>query len=332
MNEETIGRLGDWLGATLGTPVSIGEVAKLTGGAIQENWLVSTQGAGDLVIRTDAPSGVATSHSREQEFALLRAAWEAGVTVPEPLGFCSDLAIIGKPFAVMRRVAGTALGHRLVRDPVIAETGDALVERLGCELARIHTIRPPRDDLGFLAPVATNPASDRIALYRGYLDDLGSPQPIIEWALRRLEQVRPESGGVSLIHCDYRTGNYMVENGDLTAILDWEFAAWGDPYEDIGWFCARCWRFGSDREAGGVGAREAFYRGYSAESGEPVDASRVPYWEVMGTIRWAIIALQQGLRHISGEEPSLELALTGRRVGELELDMMTQLDAMGELT
>jgi aminoglycoside phosphotransferase (APT) family kinase protein len=331
MNGETIGRLGDWLGKTLGTAVSIGAVTKLTGGAIQENWLVSTEGAGDLVIRTDAPSGVATSHSREQEFALLRAAWEAGVTVPEPLGFCSDLAIIGKPFAVMRRVAGTALGHRLVRDPLLVETGDALVERLGRELARIHTIRPPRADLGFLAPVAADPITDRIALYRRYLDDLGSPQPIIEWALRRLELIRPESGGLSLIHCDYRTGNYMVEGGELTAILDWEFAAWGDPYEDIGWFCARCWRFGSEREAGGIGSREAFYRGYAEESGEPVDVSRVPYWEVMGTIRWAIIALQQGLRHISGEEPSLELALTGRRIAELELDMMTQLEEMGEL-
>ena len=65
MNEATIGRLGDWLGATLGTSIRTGKVSKLTGGAIQENWLVSTEGAGDLVIRTDAPSGVATSHSRE---------------------------------------------------------------------------------------------------------------------------------------------------------------------------------------------------------------------------------------------------------------------------
>jgi aminoglycoside phosphotransferase (APT) family kinase protein len=123
----------------------------------------------------------------------------------------------------------------------------------------------------------------------------------------------------------------MVEDGELTAILDWEFAGWGDPYEDIGWFCARCWRFGSAREAGGIGSREAFYRGYEAESGEQIDAGIVPWWEVMATVRWAVIALQQGMRHISGEEPSLELALTGRRIGELELDMMTQLKAMGAL-
>jgi hypothetical protein len=42
----------------------------------------------------------------------------------------------------------------------------------------------------------------------------------------------------------------------------------------------------------------------------------------MATLRWAIIAQQQAQRHLSGEEPSLELALTGTRVPELELDIL----------
>ena len=331
MNQENLERLSAWLGTALGRKVTAGAARKLTGGAIQENWLVETDAEGDLVIRTDAPSGVATSHSREEEFQLLTIAHDCGVTVPEPLAFCTDLTVIGKPFAVMRRVGGTALGHKLVRDPVIAEKGDELAERLGREMAKLHRVRPPQDGLEFMPPVKVDPASDRIALYRRYIDDLGAPQPILEWVLRRLELTKPVTGGVCLIHCDFRTGNYMVEDGELTAILDWEFAGWGDPYEDIGWFGARCWRFGSAREAGGIGSREAFYRGYEAESGEHIDAGIVTWWEVMATVRWAVIALQQGMRHISGEEPSLELALTGRRIGELELDMMTQLKAMGAL-
>jgi hypothetical protein len=39
----------------------------------------------------------------------------------------------------------------------------------------------------------------------------------------------------------------------------------------------------------------------------------------MAHIRWAVIALQQAHRHISGGEASLELALTGRLLPELEL-------------
>ena len=42
----------------------------------------------------------------------------------------------------------------------------------------------------------------------------------------------------------------------------------------------------------------------------------------MAHIRWAVIALQQGERHLTGGEPSLELALTGRRAAELEYEVL----------
>ena len=42
----------------------------------------------------------------------------------------------------------------------------------------------------------------------------------------------------------------------------------------------------------------------------------------MAHIRWAVIALQQGARHVSGAEASLELALTGRIASELELSVL----------
>ena len=51
------------------------------------------------------------------------------------------------------------------------------------------------------------------------------------------------------------------------------------------------------------------------------------YWQVMAHIRWAIIALQQARRHLSGVEPSLELALTGKIVAELEWEVLVLTDA-----
>jgi hypothetical protein len=42
----------------------------------------------------------------------------------------------------------------------------------------------------------------------------------------------------------------------------------------------------------------------------------------MAHLRWAIIALQQADRHISGQQRSLELALTGRILPELELTII----------
>jgi len=310
--------------------VSIRRMEKLGGGAIQENYALDADVSGGahngpqkLVLRTDAPSGVAVSHSRMEEFALLRAAHAAGVTVPEPLALCSDKSIIGRPFYVMKRVGGTAAGHMLVRDDRWRGDRAALANRLGRELARIHTIRPPRADLDFLPLPGQAPALEAIATYRTWLDTYRAPRPALEWGLRWLERHAPPEGELVLSHRDFRTGNYMVDEQGLTGILDWEFAGWGERHEDIGWFCARCWRFGANqREAGGIGARGDFIAGYEAEAGFKVDADAVLYWETMAHARWATIALQQGERHVSGAQPSLDLALTGRRVAELEYQLL----------
>ena len=130
-----------------------------------------------------------------------------------------------------------------------------------------------------------------------------------------------------LCHRDFRTGNYMVEDGGLTGILDWEFAGWGEPEEDIAWFCAKCWRFGAvDLDAGGIAPREPFMEAYEEASGRAIDATRVAYWEVMAHVRWAVIACQQAARHLSGAEESLELALTQHLVPELELEVLRLTD------
>src|SRR3546814_11897311 len=109
------------------------------------------------------------------------------------------------------------------------------------------------------------------------------------------------------------------------------FASWSDPLEDVGWLCARCWRFGADdREVGGFGDRADFQRGYEAETGRAVDWRAVPYWEVLATVRWAIIALHQGERHLSGREFSMELALTARKSAEMEYDLRSEERRVGK--
>jgi aminoglycoside phosphotransferase (APT) family kinase protein len=106
-------------------------------------------------------------------------------------------------------------------------------------------------------------------------------------------------------------------------VLDWEFAGWGDPREDIGWLFARCWRFGrADRVAGGVGPAAAFLEAYNAASGARVVEADTTYWQVLAHVRWAVIALQQAERHRSGAQSSLELALTAHIVPELEWEIL----------
>jgi aminoglycoside phosphotransferase (APT) family kinase protein len=308
---------------------------RLGGGAIQENWAIDVEvadgpqaGRYEAVLRGDAVSGIAESWPRAQEFALIAAAHAAGVTVPQPLWLEPSGSVTGRPFYVMRRVSGIAQGRRLLRS-LEPEAGDALAQRLGAELAKLHRIRPDKNApqaLSFLPKVGSDLIATRAAHYRKSLDALPEPQPVLEWAINRMEDLAPKIETLALCHRDFRTGNYMAENGELTAILDFEFSGWSDPYEDLGWFCARCWRFGAvDIEAGGIGTREAFYAGYESGTGQPVDEARARYWEAIAPIRWAIIALQQGERHASGQEPSLDLALTGLRAIECDYDLLAEL-------
>jgi len=324
-------RLGDYLTASAGAPVTITAFEKLSGGAIQENWLLDISVAGgawagdkQLVLRRDARSRVATSHDRAQEFALLKQAHRAGVTVPLPCLLSTDVSILGGPFFIMHRVDGTAAGHKLVKRP----PDDHLAAELGTQLARIHAIGPD-DSLSFLSVPDAAPALAAVATYRRYLDALDQARPALEWGLRWLELTAPPKGDIVLCHRDYRTGNYMIDDdGYLTGILDWEFSGWGEAEEDIGWFCAKCWRFGADdREAGGIAGRDAFYRAYEADSGRAIDPARVDYWETMAHVRWAVIACQQAARHVSGEQASLELALTQHLVPELELEVLMRTGA-----
>lgn len=318
--------------ATGADAVGIASHEKLSGGAIQFNIALDVQvhGGSDAgrhrwVLRTDAPTVVASSRTREDEYKLLRAAHAAGVKVPRPLGVWhangSD-----KAWFVMERVAGTAAAHRLTKPGALPD-GPALARELGGNLARIHSIRPPRDDLGFLGAAPMSPTRDWLDHARAYLDHWRATQhgtyPALEWGLRWLYARASPPEPVVLLHRDYRTGNYMVDQGRLTGVLDWEFAGWGHPLEDIGWFCARCWRFAQpDQVAGGIAPASDFLAGYNAVAGTAYTEGDTLRWQALAHLRWAVIALQQAERFLSSGERSLELALTGRMLPELELELL----------
>jgi aminoglycoside phosphotransferase (APT) family kinase protein len=323
--------LARWLAIEFGAKrVEVLEMSRLGGGAIQENWKLKCRIEGGpeagerlYVLRKDARSIIAASRTRLQEYLLARIARAAGVAVPRPVTHCAEAELLGAPFAIYDFVPGVALAPKVVKDKSLGGDRARLTERLAQELAAIHRILPAGVDLPFLGEPPADPALAAVAELRGYLDGLPWRRPALEWGLRWAERHAPPPGEVVLTHRDFRTGNYMVDERGLTAILDWEFAGWGDPMADIGWFCARCWRFGrDDREAGGIGGRARFYRAYAAVARRKVDDARVRYWETVAHLRWAVIALLQGWRHASGAEPSLALALTGRIADELEYDIL----------
>ncbi|HKW55238.1 MAG TPA: phosphotransferase family protein [Stellaceae bacterium] len=309
--------------------VDILELRRLSGGAVQENWLLlaaieggALAGRQKLVLRTDAATSLSMSRDRASEFAVQRLVHAGGVTVPEPLFLCCDAAVIGKPFFVMRWLPGVADGERIVAG-ALGGSRAVLAERLAQELANLHKLRPKGDALVALGAPPADAAAARLGPLARFLAAHDEPHPAAEWGVRWLMRHAPPPAAPVLCHGDFRTGNYLADERGFIAMLDWDFAGWGDPDEDIGWFCLAYWRFGAyAREAGGLVPRAAFHRAYEAASGRAVDPARTRYWEVMAALRWLVIALEQRDRFLKGGERSLQLLLNGRRPAECELEIL----------
>jgi aminoglycoside phosphotransferase (APT) family kinase protein len=332
-------RLEPWLAREVGADrIAITDASLLAGGAVQQNWRLSVDvtggphaGVHGWVLRTDAAASLDVSLDRISEFRCIEAAYKAGVRVAAPIAASDDPALIGRPFAIQVLVAGNAQGRRIVRDPALPEFGDALAREIGGELARIHSVKPTGGTLSFLPVPVVNPSRREVATMRKGLDGASEARPALEYILSWLDANAPEPRSVTLVHGDFRTGNYMVDDGRLTAILDWEFCHWGDPREDLGWFIARCWRFGNDdKVAGGIAKLASLLDGYNAEAEIKVAASELPYFEVLAAARWATISLLQGDRFIKGGERSLELALTGLMPPEMEWDALDIIDRLAK--
>ncbi len=326
--DETRGRIETFLRSAAGADsVRVVQLKRMSGGAVQENWALDVHvsggahaGAQQWVLRTDAQARVAASLKRNEEFRILQVAHAAHLLAPQPLFLCQDLTVTGREFFIMQRLPGVASGHRVTREAALVPDRARLARELAENLARLHAIKPPHSQLAFLT---TTRARDSIAQYRDYLDQLPAPHPALEWGLRWCELNVPRDEETTFIHRDYRTGNYLVHEGRLAGVLDWEFCAFGNPLEDVGWIFAKCWRFaGKPLPCGGIAEADDFLAPYRNASGRKVPAAALVYWQAMAHIRWSVIALQQAQRHLSGVEPSLELALTGRIVAELEHEIL----------
>jgi aminoglycoside phosphotransferase (APT) family kinase protein len=252
------------------------------------------------------------------EAELLAAAEQAGVPVPRPVVSGPAGGPLTSAFVVVEHVAGETIPRRILRRLEEHGGGDSLAAQCGRVLAALHTIAP--------GSVRGLPGGDALEQLRGVLDHLGEPHPVLELGLRQLGSVRPARSAEVVVHGDFRNGNLIVGDDGIRAVLDWELAHRGDPLEDLGWLCARAWRFGSPLPVGGFGSLGALLDAYETEIGAPVDREALRWWEAVAALRWGVICMVQAHTHLSGAARSVELAAIGRRTCEAEWDLLELLD------
>lgn len=313
------------LGRVLGPGLRVEELRRVSGGASRETWLFDAYGPGDvrygLVLRRD-PGAYAGATDRATEYALLAATATAGVAVPRPLLLLEPGDGLGAGF-VMERIEGETIPRRILRDAEYEAARPRLARQCGEIAAAIHAT-----DVGELPPLPMLDAAAQLEQYRTLLDTLGEPHPALELGLRWLsERVPDRSPTPRLVHGDYRNGNLIVGPDGVRAVLDWELAHLGDPAEDLGWLCVRSWRFGNDDlVVGGFGHLDDLLDGYRAAGGDTPDPHVVHFWMTFGTLKWGAMTILQTFAHLQGAVRSVELATLGRRVVEMEWDLLDAIE------
>jgi aminoglycoside phosphotransferase (APT) family kinase protein len=301
------------LAQALGEPVA--ELTQLSAGASRETWAVTTE-SGRRCILQRLPRA-ATRASVELEAAILGAAGRAGVPVARVLAQFKAGGPLEMPALLLEALPGESLPQRLLRDGRYARAREGLAAQCGQILARLHSI--PHEQLPELQ------AQDPIERCYAVLDNLPERHPAFELALRRLDLTRPRPRPPTVVHGDFRMGNLLIDEGGVSAVLDWEIVHTSDPLEDLGYLCVPAWRFGGEEPVAGVGPYEALIDSYREAGGEPLALDELIWWQAAGTVWWGVLCHVQASRHLTGATRSVELAAIGRRACEQEWDALAVL-------
>lgn len=350
--DDLVGALRELLADRIGTEqaLDIRNPSWLTGGASKIQMAFDLVTDADptprrLLLRMDPPESL-NATIKSSEFEVLRGVADS-LPVPDVLWVDDEARHLPEPGLVCGFVGG-------VTKPTTATTGQVsglgtdfgpdlrkpLGDQLISHLAALHTIDPTAwgsDALAVPRAGTTDCAQWQLNFERQLwtLDRLDA-SPIMELAASWLQRNLPVLDRVSVIHGDFRSGNFLFDEdtSTITAWLDWESAHLGDRHYDLA-YCSQD-LFGHFDESGesflvsGLVAREEFFSRYEEASGLAVDPERMLWYSIfcgfsatVKTLATSMRIAQLGRSHqdvllarLEGTVPIL-LGQLGRRLEEV---------------
>ena len=177
---------------------------------------------------------LATAHDMAREYRVISALARTKVPVPATFLLCTDPAVIGAPFYVMEKVAGTAYRSAAQLETIGAGRTRVIATRMMGTLADLHAVEPgPAGLADFGRPQGF--LGRQVRRWKKQLDASRSRDlPGADALYEALEARIPAESDVAIVHGDYRLDNLLIGDDDkVTAVLDWEMATLGDPLTDV---------------------------------------------------------------------------------------------------
>lgn len=286
-----------WLaghGQPIQPPVSIKRV-----GVGQSNitTVVSDSASREWVMR-EPPNGAApaTAHDIEREARILRALAPTGLPVPHVIG--TGRGLTGSTFLMMEKMPGAALETEEDAHRLNVDSRRELGQEVAATLGRLHSLNPdllglPRSETPYLVRQL-----HRVSQSWSH-HGIGSPHDPGWRAMRaQLDDRMPPTAEPVIMHGDFRLSNLLVVGSSISAVLDWELCAVGDPMADLAWLLDD-WRspeepaivMPSPTRAGGFPNRDEMIATYCDITGS--DAGHMDYYRAFS--QWRAASLLQGV-------------------------------------
>lgn len=273
------GDVVDWVESVAGKLVA---ADRIPGGGRKEGWFVDVdRGSGPepLFLRLDRSDPAVTGDpwTVHREATIHRALASTHVPVARVLAAHPE-----RQAMLSERVPGQNWFARIADPDVALATAQDFIRHL----AALHRIDPVTLDLpGFPKPTSIRELVEHeLDEWEGVIEHRGGdPDPALRFTLDWLRRNIPDwDGPVVLVQGDTGPGNFMYEDGRVTAIVDWELAHLGDPMDDIAWLSLRA-------------VQEPFthfpdrLREYEDLSGHAIDDDRVHYYRVMAEAKLLVM-------------------------------------------
>jgi aminoglycoside phosphotransferase (APT) family kinase protein len=309
--EKLIAQLQAFLGANLkrARGICIDNLAPITAGNARQAWefdlrwldedgeqriscvMLRKAGAGQL--ETDlAP-----------EFGIISALSGSGVPVARALWMDREGTWLERPSFIMEKIAGVTDLPPLLK-PEMAERSRAIALQLAEIAAGLHTIDWRKLRIDFLpAPTTATAAALQISYWEAlFLRHRMEPLPVMVAAFIWLKEHQPVASRISIVHGDFRFGNFLYQERRINALLDWEMVHLGDPVEDLAWVYRPLW----SPEA--FLSMDEFVQRYTESSGIQVHPDTLLFYRLLGEVKHSIISLTGARSFMDGRTRNLLLA------------------------
>jgi aminoglycoside phosphotransferase (APT) family kinase protein len=307
--------------------IAVAAFRPLPGGYGKETTLFETEGtklSGGFVMRRDRllPTMDNDCHHIDREYRVIRAAYENGFPAPEALWLDTEHRLLpGGNFLVMSRAPGSTGGD--VFSASGALSGD-FTDLLASSLAKLHAL-PAMPELGtvseMIAPdlwgLTCAQASERyIRQIRDlYLAEMRVPSPaVLAFYGYLLANIPHAPERAVLLHGDVGFHNMIVDDGRLSALVDWEFSHIGDPAEDVGY---------ARNTAGGSLDWDRFMATYRATGGIEIAPERLRFFRIWGHLRNLTACQLSSNAYEQGRVQELKVAHVGHSMTPMFLDAIS---------